>query len=315
MIRIRLLSAPKPKWSDPRIEFDPSFSARDSDGLLVWGAMQPEFLTYKGPRAWFIDEPRTQGMFGSSLYKQALRDIRPHEFLHHSNRDPRYRLPCATHYGELTIANPAERKDAAIAVVSNFGGRVWWIRDHVVSLATNFGPGIRLRRGVRLRNKFILHPMVDLFGDPKAWALFRRWPWSSPGPPPNYRGPNGSWWLFGDHIEALARYRVVVCLENASLPYYFTEKLVNAARAGCVPVYHAHPTVRRTYLKGARWIDPEDYGFDPSATLEAALRCDAEAVRRQNWAWVQSEEVKSTEGFRVWSRIADYFVDRMNGKV
>jgi len=29
---------------------------------------------------------------------------------------------------------------------------------------------------------------------------------------------------------------------------------------GCVPVYRAHPTVRESYLEGARWSDPAEYG-------------------------------------------------------
>lgn len=314
MIRIRLLSAPKPKWSDPRIEFDPSFSEKECDGLLVWGAMQPEFLTYRGPRAWFIDEPRTQGMFGSRLFKQALRNIRPNEFLHHSNADPAYRFPCATHYGDLTTTDPPERKDAAIAVVNNFGGWLWWIRDDIVRFAVDLGKEVRLEQGVRLRNRFILHPDVDLFGDPASWARFRRWPWSRPGPPPNYRGVHGHWWLDAGHITALARYRMAICLENASLPYYFTEKLVNAARAGCVPVYHAHPTVREKYLQGACWIDPADYGFDASRTLAAARKADAQKMREQNWKWLQTPAVKSTEGFGIWSLVADYFVERIAGR-
>lgn len=125
------------------------------------------------------------------------------------------------------------------------------------------------------------------------------------------RGALPGSWLTIDHVGALARYRTVVCLENATVPYYFTEKFVNAARAGCVPVYHAHRTIRQTVLKGAAWIDPGDYGFNAPATLDAASRCDAEAIRRQNWAWLESEQLKQTNGWRIWSRVADYFVARV----
>jgi len=36
-------------------------------------------------------------------------------------------------------------------------------------------------------------------------------------------------------------------------------KIVYAVRAGCIPVYHAHATVKTSFLSGARWIDPADF--------------------------------------------------------
>jgi hypothetical protein len=312
MRRIRLISNSQTGWQDSRIQFSPKIRLEGADGLFVWGAMVPEFLTYRGPKAWFMDEPRTQSMWHTGLCKQALRTVAPREFLHHSNLDARYRFPCVTHYGEPTCADPPHRKDAAVAVVNNFGGRLWWVRDFVVGAATRFSIGPWLRYGARLRNKFILHPAVELFGLPEYWDRYRKWPWSKPTPPANYRGPFGTNWFEDRHVAALSQYKIAVCLENASLPYYFTEKLVNAARAGCVPIYHAHPTVREMFLQGARWIDPADFAFNPSATLAAANRCDATRIRQQNWKWLQSDAVKATQGGRVWSRIADHFVERIS---
>ena len=54
--------------------------------------------------------------------------------------------------------------------------------------------------------------------------------------------------------------------ENLGLYFY-----QNAARAGCIPVYHATQVVRQERLKGARWVDPADHGFDPKRTLEFAI--------------------------------------------
>jgi hypothetical protein len=302
IIRIRLISNSLQEWHDARIRFDCACPLEECAGLFLWGAMVPEFLAFLGPRAWFLDEPRAQSMWHTPIFRKAVRQLAPPEFLHHSNPDPRYRFPCVTHYGEPTCIDSPRRIDAAIAVVNNFGGRIWWIRDFVVGAATNFAIGPWLRQGVRVRNSFILQPCVELFGSPESWNQFRRWPWSKSGAPANYRGHLGT---------NLAQYRIVICLENASLPYYFTEKLVNAARAGCVPVYHAHPTVRDTFLKGARWIDPADFGYDPSATLAAARRCDFAEVQERNRKWLQSDAVKATQGERVWSRIADHFVERI----
>ena len=106
MIRIRLLPGPKPEWSDPRVEFDPAFSAEECDGLLVWGFMQEEFLRYRGPKAWFLDEPLTPGMFRVPFFKRGLRAVQTHEFLHHSNSDPKYRFPNVTHYGDPFPVDP-----------------------------------------------------------------------------------------------------------------------------------------------------------------------------------------------------------------
>jgi hypothetical protein len=95
------------------------------------------------------------------------------------------------------------------------------------------------------------------------------------------------------------------------MPYYFTEKFVNAARAGCVPIYHAHPTVREGFLKGARWIDSADFKFDVFKTISAALDCNAQAYRERNWQWLSSEQVATTEGYGIWTRIVGLIVSRI----
>src|SRR6266516_5004919 len=128
----------------------------------------------------------------------------------------------------------------------------------------------------------------------------------------NYRGPTTApncW--HPDFVEYLSHYRINVCFENSFTPSWFTEKFVNAARAGCVPVYRAHFTVRDTFLRGTRWVDPADFAYEASATLAAAESCDAVACREQNYQWLKSKLLRTTEGYTIWTRIADYFVDRL----
>ena len=108
--------------------------------------------------------------------------------------------------------------------------------------------------------------------------------------------------------RGMTKFKYMVCLENTCEPHYFTEKFVNAARAGCIPIYHAHPTVRNSILQGAAWIDPADFGYDASATLDAAYRVDTESIVSQNYTWVQSKAVLETDGLRIWQRIADSFL-------
>jgi hypothetical protein len=78
-----------------------------------------------------------------------------------------------------------------------------------------------------------------------------------------------------------------------------------------VPIYHAHPVNKRVFLEGARWIDPADHGFDIAATLDAARRCDADAIREQNYTWLDRDVLRQTEGYAIWTRIADLFVERI----
>jgi hypothetical protein len=298
MLQIHLIGAPKPPgWQHPHVVFDPAIPPDRCDGMLVWNTVTPEFLSYRGLRAWYISESLGFNSFRTGLFRRARRTLGEHEFLHHSNPNPRYFCPAVTHYGELTPVAAGPRTGNMVATVNDFGNRVWWIRPPF-----------------RFRNSFILHPSVDLYGSRESWKRFRRHPWSKPGLPPNYRGSTTAtncW--HRDFVAYLSRYRVNVCLENEFMPYWFTEKFVNTALAGCVPVYRAHPTVRDSFLQGARWIDPADFGFDVAATLAAAQECDAAAIRDQNYTWLQSQRLRTTEGYAIWSRIADIFVERSAG--
>ncbi|WP_425499946.1 glycosyltransferase family 10 domain-containing protein [Fontisphaera persica] len=77
-------------------------------------------------------------------------------------------------------------------------------------------------------------------------------------------------------------------MENSCEKYYFTEKFVNAVRAGCIPIYHPHSSVRNIFLKGARWVDPKDFNYSPKKTIAFALRQDINEYRKYNDAWLRS---------------------------
>ena len=123
--------------------------------------------------------------------------------------------------------------------------------------------------------------------------------------PRNYRGEiRGNW--TNDHLlDIFEKYRVAVCLENSCEPYYFTEKMLNAVRAGCIPVYHAHPTVAAGILKDAKWVDPKDHGFDPERTLKFALDQDLREFQETNEKWLLSDAVAATESSRIRVQIAE----------
>lgn len=299
MLRFKLVGAGRPAgWNHPEIDFDPDIPTDQADGLLNWWNARQELLDFKGVRAWYISEPLSESYFRTRVAREALKTLKPSEFLHHSNADPRYQVPAETHYGPR---EPIYRHDRPIeigATTNNFGNFRW-----------------RLLSAHRLRNKFLTDPRVALFGSEEYWRKFRLWPWSRPGAPANYRGhPNAGNCHQPSFWEFLTQFKIYICLENSITPYWFTEKLVNAARAGCVPIYHAHPTVRDRFLNGARWIDPADHGFNVDRTIRAALDSNHEEIRKENYAWLKSSQLDPTEGHAIWNRIASILLERWHEK-
>jgi len=152
----------------------------------------------------------------------------------------------------------------------------------------------------------ILDRRVELFGKPEAWANFRHFPklWIQ-RPPDNYEGrasPSAD--IYAEqNIRFLSAYKVAVCLENCAEAYYFTEKLVNAVRAGCIPVYHAHATVKTSFLSGAKWIDPAEFGFSSRRTIEFALDQDQTKLRSVNDAWLESGILADTDDQKVFPKL------------
>lgn len=106
-----------------------------------------------------------------------------------------------------------------------------------------------------------------------------------------------------EHIRFLSAYKVAICLENCVEPYYFTEEFINAVRAACIPVYHAHATVKNTFLSGATWIDPAEFGFSSRRTIEFALNQDQTKFRSINDAWLESGILADTDNLKVFAKL------------
>lgn len=257
-----------------------------ADALLCHWAPAEELFAFPRRKAWCCCEPRVifRGLEGGSWPAIRAR-LAPHEFLCHNHPDPRWRVPHMTHFAPLAVNHRTERKDRAVAVVSNHGGPPW-----------------RRHRDQGYRNGFVTHPLVDLYGR-AGWQRYRAGWLSRPAAPANYRGEIPGDWEVAEKRELLAGYKVAVCLENSYEPYYFTEKFVEAVCAGCVPVYRAHPTVAEGVLRGAAWVDPAGFGHDRTATLEAALSRDARAMREQNEQWLRGPAVAETHKAAIFARI------------
>lgn len=257
-------------------------SLERADALLALYDPSEELLAFDGPKLWFTIEPSWHHHFHSHpVGRRLMRELEISERAFYGHPLVSNRVPHPTFRVELTTPRVPASNRAAIACVSNFGGRGWF-----------------LKRRFSLRNRFILSPLVELYGNPLSWKRFRHFPaiWRS-GPPANYRGrPSvGEEFFDESYIEFLSAFKVAVCLENSVEPHYFTEKFVNAVRAGCIPVYHAHPSVLKRFLAGAKWVDPADFGFSPRRTIEYALQQDQAVFRRINDAWLESGILAETD--------------------
>jgi hypothetical protein len=277
------------EWDDftmDDISYSPRLPLENADALVVLYDPSEELLKFKGPKLWFTLEPSWHHHFHHhSVGRKLIRAMDNSEHAFYGNPVSNYRVPHPTHRGPLTKPRLPVSKQAAVAGVNNFGGRAWF-----------------LKRRFRLRNRMITCPLVELFGEPKSWATFRHFPqlWIQ-GPPSNFQGRTtpGKNDKDEEHARFLSGYKVAVCLENCLEPHYFTEKFVNAVRAGCIPVYQAHPSVEQRFLCGARWVDPADFGFSPQQTIEYALSQDQAAFRRANDTWLESGILAETDDRRV----------------
>ena len=275
-------------WKDFQLDnilYSPRVPLERADALLALYDPSEELLAFHGPKLWFTIEPSWHYHFrGHPVGRRLVRELDISERAFYAHSLLSNRVPHPTFRGELTTPRVPQSSCAAIACVSNFGGRGWF-----------------LKRRFSLRNRFILSPLVELYGSPLSWQQFRHFPaiwWT--GPPANYRGqPSSDEEFFDKHIEFLSAFKVAVCLENCSEPHYFTEKFVNAVRAGCIPVYHAHRTVRNEFLRNAKWVDPAAFGFSPRRTIEYALAQDQSEFRRANDAWLESGVLADTDDQKV----------------
>ena len=281
--------------------FSPSARLEEADGALWEYQPDEAILEYRGPKAWYSLEPSWHSQYRSRLVRTLRCSLKESEWLNYAHPKPEYRVPHITNCGLTDFHGNTDRFPQAVAIVSNYGGRIWFLRP-----------------GLRLRNRFVTHPLVKLYGRRQGWESFRKWgPLSRRAPPTNYLGEL-DWkgvWMSEEQVKFLSQYKVAVCMENSIEPFYFTEKFVNAVRAGCVPVYHAHPTVRHGILKGAAWIDPEDYGFDVTRTLGAALTAPLAEFQAANRSWLKLEAVSATHFDGVWHQLAEIFAKKIGHRI
>ena len=261
-----------------------------ADALLVLYDPSDELLRFDGPKLWFTIEPSWHHHFHSHpVGKRLVRELDASERAFYAHPDATHRVPHPTFSGSLSRPRETSVRHAAVATVNNFGGRLWFLKSHF-----------------RSRNRMILDRRVELFGEPDAWANFRHFPklWIQRAPDNHAGRASPSVDIYSEeNIRFLSGYKVAVCLENCTEPYYFTEKFVNAVRAGCIPVYHAHAIVKNSFLSAARWIDPAEFGFSSRRTIEFALDQDQTKFRSINDAWLESGILADTDDLKVFAKL------------
>jgi hypothetical protein len=274
-----------------------------ADGLIALYDPTEELLRFKGPKLWYTYEPQWHSHYcRNPVGKKLVKTLKNSEWAYYANPDVRYRVPHIVAADDLRKVR-ADQADmisqSAVATVSNFGGRLWF-----------------LNRQISLRNRIILSPLVRLYGRSTAWSNFRHFPqfWKREAPK-NYMGDVGGGHLDDNFIKFLSGYKVCVCLENSCEPYYFTEKFVNAVRAGCIPIYHAHSTVKEAFLNGAFWIDPQDFNFNPIDTIEYALSQDIQTFRDTNDAWLDSGILNKMTFSGFWEQICSIMEYKLGYRV
>ena len=287
-----------PDWERGNVIFSPRVPLKEAAGLLAIYDPTEELLQFKGPKLWHTMEPMWHSHYRRHpVGKKLVSALREDEWVYYANPVERYRVPVVT-ARSFSKTRQANFKERAVATVNYSGGCFWWMKRHTW-----------------LRNRMITCPLVDLYGSEPGWRQFSRFPyvWKK-GLPSNFCGGKAPGADLHDplFLEFLSRFKVYVCLENSYEPYWFTEKLVNAVRCGCIPVYHAHPTVRETFLKDAVWIDPKDFAFNPRRTIEYALAQDIHRIRSINDAWLDSGILENTRQDRVNEKVLSLMVENIN---
>jgi hypothetical protein len=297
-------SSPDFGLADQQIEIEGhilrcDWPAKDIEAMVGFWEFSDEFLAFKGPKIFYCCEPSFYfGGYRSAkrLLRGRLANLRQDEFAWHYHSEAAMRVVHHS-YGAYQSPPPqvvtgGPRRKKAAAVIGNLGH----------PFARNAGRQKRLN--------FILESGCDIYGSKTNWENFQIRPWSRKGPPATYCGPSLT------KTDTLSSYHANICLENSVEPLYFTEKLPDAVRAGCIPIYHPHPSVKSAFLDGAVWVDPADYGWDAVATLNAAMHLDREAVQEANNYWMTSNpSFLKTRLAEVYRNLVKIIIKKMSGEI
>lgn len=288
-LQVRVISPWFGRLETETAVFSVDIPRSEADALLCDWAPSDELATFPRRKAWYCCEPDSQfHRIAGGKWVSIRNGLAASEFLCHDHSNPRFRVPHITHFEDLDVDSNRDRKDRAVAVVSNHGG----------------SPRLR-HPGQSYRNGFVTSPLVDLYGR-SSWREYRSSLFSRRRPPANYIGELPGDWPANAKRELMRGYKVAIALENMNEPNYFTEKFVEAARAGCIPIYRPDSVSKAGVLSGAAYVDPTDFRDDVTRTIEAALLQDLEEVQKRHTAWfANNERLRASSHHAVFSRIGE----------
>jgi hypothetical protein len=295
-LQVRLISPWTECVETEVANFSTKIATDKADALLCEWAPSPELDTFPRRKAWYCCEPQCQFQrIEGSKWPRIKKQLGTHEFLYHGHSDPRFRVPHITHFQPLTMNRNLDRKERAIAIVSNHGGSP-----------------LRRHPDIAYRNHLITDPLVDLYGR-SGWKSYRAAWYHLAGAPANYKGEIQGDWPADQKRMLMSQYKVCVCLENMNEPGYFTEKFVEAVVAGCIPVFRAAADIRETFLKGACWFDPGDFSSPCNKAIKAALGGNLKDCQEINSRWLkESLALRSTHSQEVFNKIATILAESLS---
>lgn len=300
MYKIKLYSPAKKVIKTDLCLFDPNIDELQADAVLIYYDAIPENIEFPQKTYWWSPEPKWHSMYRKKNVKNIKKLLPKKNLLSYKESNIEQRIPHQTHIQKNLCVIKKIREKNVGAVVSNFGDAIWMLRPSFL-----------------LRNYFITRKRVSLYGSYDSWIRYphRLFPKRFQKPPNNYCGEIGGW-VYDDKstIEKLAKFHALICFENSYEPYYFTEKLVFAVAAGCIPIYLPHPTVSREFLNGCYFINPIKHMFRSKYIFEAALNTPIEEVWNQNEIWLKKhlERKDGTREDQLWERVSSLISSRIN---
>jgi len=116
-----------------------------------------------------------------------------------------------------------------------------------------------------------------------------------------YQVPGGPWGKIG----FLKPYKFNIAFENASLPGYTTEKIVEAMAARCLPIYWGNPLIHQEFNPKS-FLNAHEFR-DDDALIEKIIELDQnDALYRERMAQPYFHENRPNEFFGV-DRVLDQF--------
>ena len=271
----------------------------EADGMLGYWDITSDFQSFQGIKLLYCCEPSWYFKdFRQRKVCKIINSLCVDEFAFFNHSNPNFRVPhlTHTHLFHVDSYNPDRRLRCA-------------------TVASNFRHPLLRHKDMQFRVAFITHPLVDLYGRKENWSNFKKNLFSPKTFPFNYIGEVEGYHGGHEKLDLLAKYKVAVCLENVCEERYFTEKFVDAVRSGCIPIYKAHPSIKKTVLEGAYWVDPTDFNHSIDETIQYALSLNGEAVFKQNIEWFMTGRVKETYILNIYNRLGEILLGKIEGRL